>query len=37
MDRCRTGDAPGVLFSAALTFGGKHNNRMYELYRQRGY
>ena len=33
----RTGNTPGVLFSAALKIGRPHNHRMYELYNERGY
>ena len=33
----RTGNTPGVLFSSALIKGRPHNQRMYELYNERGY
>ena len=33
----RTGNVPGVLFSAALKVGPAHNQRMFELYTKRGY
>ena len=33
----RTGNVPGVFYSAAIKNGTEHMNRMHELYRERGY